>query len=205
MTFTKMTTTTAIALALATPVLAQEVPQTNEQTEAPIGMEAELGLEAYGTETPGDETAQSDPAITAAPPADTRLSEADAMNDQPPGEDIALNERESDALSADAGGDFMLAGHTVAQVVGMDVIAESGEPIGEIDTIYMANDTYMAIVGIGGFWGIGETDVAVPLENTVLYGNSGLSLPGYSEEDIRALPQVSSTDVVDLAGEHVIG
>ena len=87
---------------------------------------------------------------------------------------------------------------TVDDLVGAQVVASDGEEVGEIDNIALIGDRLVAIVGIGGFLGIGEHDVALPLERLAMDGESmvadGLTaerfqnFPAYDEAQAEFVP-----------------
>ncbi len=51
----------------------------------------------------------------------------------------------------------------VRDVVGLTVLAGGGENVGEVESLVKSGDDVMAVLGVGGFLGFGEHDVAVPL------------------------------------------
>jgi sporulation protein YlmC with PRC-barrel domain len=78
---------------------------------------------------------------------------------------------------------------TVNQLQDMDVYNLRGEELGEIDRIIInpANNMRYAILEHGGFLGLGEDQVALPLERFWLRGDR-LVLRGVTEEDLEAMP-----------------
>ena len=85
---------------------------------------------------------------------------------------------------------------TVADLVGLDVADMNGEEVGEIEHIIEMDGQYAAIVGIGGFLGFGEHDVAVPLSEMKLTDDS-LRLSNWTEEGLEAQPEVESYEALD--------
>ncbi|MGM0583838.1 MAG: PRC-barrel domain-containing protein [Pseudomonadota bacterium] len=57
-----------------------------------------------------------------------------------------------------------LAELTVEQVVGMEVRSDAGEKIADIEAIVQGADQSLAVIGVGGFLGMGEKKVGVPLD-----------------------------------------
>jgi hypothetical protein len=58
-----------------------------------------------------------------------------------------------------------LAGMTVGDLTGTSVVAVNGDRIGEVDAVIETPEGGKAIVGVGGFLGIGERDVALALSD----------------------------------------
>lgn len=84
-------------------------------------------------------------------------------------------------------GDF--ADTPVRDIVGQSVLARDGADVGEVETLFLSGDRVMAVVGVGGFLGIGEHDVALPLTDFVAT-DQGLMLAEVSQEDLEAMPEV---------------
>jgi hypothetical protein len=69
--------------------------------------------------------------------------------------------------TATTGGDRWYADMRGEQIVGQTLYGADGEEIGEIDNVVLRaeNNRPAAVVGIGGFLGIGSRDVAIPLDD----------------------------------------
>jgi hypothetical protein len=78
---------------------------------------------------------------------------------------------------------------TVDQVDDMKLHARNGEEIGEIDEVLVdATGRAVAVsVEVGGFLGIGEQEVVVPIEQLRL--QEGRFVSDYSKAQIEALPR----------------
>ena len=76
------------------------------------------------------------------------------------------------------------------QILGKTVYNESNQKVGRIDDLIVAPDSAVsfAIVGAGGFVGLGRHDVAVPVQQIKLQDNKFI-LPGATKEAIKALPK----------------
>ena len=79
---------------------------------------------------------------------------------------------------------------TKRQVLGKNVFNDNGETIGKIDDIIVAPDKAVsyAIIGAGGFLGVGRHDVAIPVGQLKENGGKFI-LPGGSKDAIKALPE----------------
>jgi sporulation protein YlmC with PRC-barrel domain len=76
------------------------------------------------------------------------------------------------------------------QILGQPVYNDKGEKVGKVDDLVIAPDKKVsyAIVGAGGFLGIGRHDVVIPV-NQFKRENGKLVLPGATKEAIKAMPQ----------------
>ncbi|PIG09505.1 PRC-barrel domain-containing protein [Comamonas sp. 26] len=75
-------------------------------------------------------------------------------------------------------------------VLGKSVYNEEGKTIGKIDDVIVAPDSSIsyAIVGAGGFLGLGKHDVAIPVKNFKVE-NKKITLPGATKDALKALPK----------------
>jgi sporulation protein YlmC with PRC-barrel domain len=75
------------------------------------------------------------------------------------------------------------------QLLGQSVYNERDEKIGRIEDLIITRDRVVpyAIVGAGGFLGIGAHDVAIPTAQFQMTGDR-LVLPGATKELVRAMP-----------------
>jgi len=80
------------------------------------------------------------------------------------------------------------------QVIGQTVYNDRNEAIGKVDDVIIAPDKFLsyAIIGAGGFLGVGKHDVAVPVGNFEL--NAGkLVLAGATKDALKAMPPFEYT------------
>ncbi|WP_010137322.1 PRC-barrel domain-containing protein [Oceanicola sp. S124] len=176
---TLMTTAAALAIA-ATPVLADVSSNTSADGQVMIdqsgaGAQAEadtstgIDLDNDG-QTIGEEIAEGVDAT------------GDYISDT--ANDVAENVEEGvDAMTPST--------FTAGTLVGYEVAAEDGEVIGEIDNVVLVNGTEMAVVGIGGFLGLGEHDVALPLTDlaTDASDETKLKASGYTKAQLEAMAE----------------
>jgi len=75
-------------------------------------------------------------------------------------------------------------------VLGKAVYNEKNEKIGTIDDLIITPDRSVsyAIIGAGGFLGIGKHDVAIPMSQLKLEKDKFI-LPGATKEALKALPK----------------
>ncbi|CTQ32448.1 PRC-barrel domain-containing protein [Jannaschia rubra] len=92
----------------------------------------------------------------------------------------------ADPAATDAPGAF--ADMPVADVIGQNVTTNAGDSVGEVESLVSAGGTIMAVLGVGGFLGLGEHKVAVPL--TELAPAEGmLLLQALDREALEAMPE----------------
>jgi sporulation protein YlmC with PRC-barrel domain len=79
---------------------------------------------------------------------------------------------------------------TKKQVLGKKVFNDSGETVGKIDDIIVSPDKAVsyAIVGAGGFLGVGRHDVAIPV-NQLKEDDGRFILAGATKDAIKAMPE----------------
>lgn len=87
-----------------------------------------------------------------------------------------------------------LADAEISEIEGKEVVSAEGQVIGEIGSLGMQNETPVAIVGVGGFLGLGDHDVALDLTQLGWNGEAFV-LEGYTETELREMPQVDPASV----------
>jgi sporulation protein YlmC with PRC-barrel domain len=83
---------------------------------------------------------------------------------------------------------------TKRDLLGKTVVNDKNDKIGKIDDLIISPSkdgntpaASFAIIGVGGFVGIGKRDVAIPTEQLKLQ-NKQLTLPGATKDALKALP-----------------
>ena len=76
------------------------------------------------------------------------------------------------------------------KLLGAAVYNDRGEKIGSIDDIIVspARSVSHAIIGVGGFLGIGKHEVAIPMDQIKIQGNRFV-LAGASKAVLKAMPE----------------
>jgi sporulation protein YlmC with PRC-barrel domain len=76
------------------------------------------------------------------------------------------------------------------QILGKDVYNDTGDKIGEVNDLIVAPNKSVsyAIVGVGGFLGVGEHDVAVPVSKFKQQGGK-IVLKGATKDALKAAPK----------------
>ena len=76
------------------------------------------------------------------------------------------------------------------QIIGSTVYNEKAEKIGKIDDLIIAPDQSVsyAIIGAGGFVGVGKHEVAIPVEQLDMQDGK-ITLAGATKEAVKAMPE----------------
>ena len=80
-------------------------------------------------------------------------------------------------------------GQRITQIVGASVFNDAGERIGGVDDLVMVegDKVSVAIIGVGGFLGLGAKLVAVPYQQLKRDGDK-LVLPGVNKDMLDGMP-----------------
>ena len=75
------------------------------------------------------------------------------------------------------------------QILGKPVFNDKDEKVGDVDDLIIAPDSSVsyAIIGVGGFLGLGERQVAIPV-NHFKGGEGRIVLPGATKDALQAMP-----------------
>ncbi|MDW4497470.1 PRC-barrel domain-containing protein [Sulfitobacter sp. D35] len=177
-----------VALLSTAPAYAFAQTATDEATEEPA---AEAQVEGDATaEVEGDaEMPAADSETAEAPEADTEMQETDSA--EAPVEEAPAADATAEAPEADVAQDGMatetaeapaeepakpVEGQIVMQsestilaedLIGSNVYSSAGEDVGEIDNLIISLEGAVegVVIGVGGFLGIGEKDVAIGMDS----------------------------------------
>lgn len=124
-------------------------------------------------------------------------------------EDAATNTAEAltpdaDAeANAEAGATASAEGVTAGTLIGTQVAAASGEEIGEIDDVVRENGETMVVIGVGGFLGLGEHRVALPISDLDWQGENVTAI-GYTQQQLESMEEFNSETAIRLEAEEPI-
>ena len=176
----------------ATPVA--PAPEVQNKVECPaVGTvpEAELSAECKAAGSASNAQAPAVSTDTATSGTTTEVPKQDTTAATPaPAPDTATTTVGNAEVPASA----VLA----SQFMGQAVYTAANENIGEINDLIMNKDldNIVAVVGVGGFLGIGEKDVAIPISdiNVIKDADNALRLTvSASKEQLEALPAFDRT------------
>ena len=78
----------------------------------------------------------------------------------------------------------------VSDLEGKEVRNAAGQEVGDIDEIVLdAQQQPMAVISVGGFLGIGDKDVLVPLDRMRLQGDQVVLMSDRSEDELKQMPE----------------
>jgi sporulation protein YlmC with PRC-barrel domain len=156
------------------------------------------------TAAPATDTAEAPATDTTAAPADTAEAPAADTTAAPAADTTTTTTTAADqtdttvtpeaATEPAAGSDqtevaAIYANVTAEDLIGKTVINSAGENIGEIEDLVIDDQkVVMAVVSVGGFLGIGEKHVAVPLEQLKLSEDNATLASGLTKEDLEKMP-----------------
>lgn len=104
---------------------------------------------------------------------------------------ISGGTRSSPATAAgSSGGANAMLGMKVREIIGRDVVNASGKDIGEIDDIVIndQDQAMYAVIGVGGFLGLGQKEIAIPFEQLRLGADNVILMSERSESDLKQMP-----------------
>ncbi|MFG6566836.1 MULTISPECIES: PRC-barrel domain-containing protein [unclassified Sulfitobacter] len=156
------------------------------------------------TDTSGTVTTETDTDLAADEDADfdnetTAEIEGEAETDLD--ENVASNteaDMETDVTRTDTGMSNAFSGMVVGDLVGLTVVEADGDSIGDVDYVIKTDDGYAAVVGVGGFLGLGEHTVAVPLEEISMAAENDLKLSSWTKAELEAQPEVDEDNIEGL-------
>jgi hypothetical protein len=96
------------------------------------------------------------------------------------------------------------AGMTVGDILSMEVQTPDQRRVGDIDYLITRGGGIEAVIGVGGFLSLGEHTVALPLEELQLVADGDRLLVEYSEDELKAMPQIDESGLEGLDDDLTI-
>lgn len=93
---------------------------------------------------------------------------------------------------------------TVGDIVGQNVYEPNGEKIGDIDYIIGADGGADAVIGIGGFLGLGEYTVALPLEEFTYDAEQQMVKLDTTKDALKEQPEFDESGAESLPDETAL-
>jgi hypothetical protein len=100
--------------------------------------------------------------------------------------------------------DMQLSALTVDEVLGMNVENPDGNDVGEIDYVIRQPAGPAAVIGIGGFLGLGEYTVALPLTDFSVDEDGDTLIVATDEEVLEQMPEIDEAGLESVDGEILI-
>jgi putative membrane protein len=82
---------------------------------------------------------------------------------------------------------------SVGEVLGATVVNDKGDEVGEIKDVVMKNNAYYAVLAVGGFLGIADKNIAIPLDELKLGEDEAYLMSAQTEEQLEAMPAYEAT------------
>lgn len=105
-------------------------------------------------------------------------------------------EYRSYAASPDMGGAVLPAGYSAEDFLDREIVNEQGEEVGEVVDLMVDGNNHITkvVADIGGFLGIGESRVAIDIEDITVEEGSGDLLVMMDQSSLEALPTYEEED-----------
>jgi sporulation protein YlmC with PRC-barrel domain len=157
-------------------------------TAAVIGLS--LGGAAYAA---GDMKKSPDTSPgTGTPPATTSQANPASPNTAAGGSDRATTPGNTSTLAAKPA----MTSVQAKNLLGADIKNASNETIGEVDSVYLGKDGQVSkvIVGVGGFLGMGERNVAVNWDSLTVADGGETVRTTLTKDQLKAMPEYKYSD-----------
>lgn len=90
---------------------------------------------------------------------------------------------------------------TVGDLTGTDVMDAAGDSIGSVRDVVQGMGEAEAVIGIGGFLGIGRYDVALPLSELSFNAADQVISVSMTREELEAMPEYDGADIEPLPND----
>jgi sporulation protein YlmC with PRC-barrel domain len=171
---------------------AQSEPARRGEAEAQASEQATASADAP-SEPPAPDASQTAEAEPAEPVAidPVRVGEAEVETEAQP------------EAAAAAGG---LGQRPVSDILGRDLVNAAGDELGEIGDVALGpDDKVYLVVNVGGFLGLGQKEIPVPVEQLEVGGEDQLIwTTSMSEDELEEMAEIDDT-YRPVEGEYVIG
>ena len=89
---------------------------------------------------------------------------------------------------------------------GKKVVNDTGDEVGSVGSIVRDKKTgrVEAVIGVGGFLGIGEHKVTIALQDLAMRGDRLLAPPGTTKEKIQSLPEYNEANYEKVSGDQKV-
>jgi hypothetical protein len=145
--------------------------------------------ESMTAEGETDPAAMEDESMTAETEADPAATGDEATVAETDPATVETTETETATVTTDSSGIYgAFAQIPVAEIVGMNVRDGAGESLGNVEQLVSFDGEPNAILGIGGFLGLGQHEVAIPL-NRFEMSEDALILPDATREELEAMQE----------------
>ena len=91
----------------------------------------------------------------------------------------------------------------VQALIGASVASSSGERVGRIDGFVDINGETMVVIGVGGFFGIGERSILLPATELMMRDQS-IAAMGYTSSQLESMRRYQSSHGTSLSGDGIV-
>ncbi|UWQ83451.1 PRC-barrel domain-containing protein [Leisingera caerulea] len=152
------------------------------------------------------ETNDSDPAGASAGVDRSRTRDGEEGTEPVAGTNISETAESTNSPSLpNTEGAMDIRAMTVGDLVGKNVLSASNADVGEIDYVIVHDNKLSGVVGVGGFLGMGEHSVAIPLTDFEVTKNGQLRLTAQSEAQLKAMPEIDENAIEPVKSEVILG
>ncbi|NDW02917.1 PRC-barrel domain-containing protein [Jiella pacifica] len=133
----------------------------------------------------------------------TTASQDDAVNTASTSQQAGTQRNEADlfiAVAVDAAREIQM---TVDEITEYDIVGTNGNMLGDIQNVANIDGKLFAVIGSGGFLGMGEKEVAIPL-SSLIAENGNFVAQGISENQIEGLQEFDTDQYPLLDSDRTI-
>ena len=91
--------------------------------------------------------------------------------------------------------------YRASDMIGQEIVNAQGETLGTVDRLVTTGTREYVVLAEGGFLGLGEREVALPLDSMSV-SEGRLLMRGMSDEDIEAMPEFDSAGAQELTARR---
>lgn len=96
-----------------------------------------------------------------------------------------------------------LTPYLASDIIGQQITNAQGQELGTVERVVLIGDRHFVILAEGGFLGISEREVALPVDSMSVAGG-GLLMGGMTDADIAAMPEFDSAGAQPLDGAQQV-
>ncbi|RBI66829.1 hypothetical protein DQ400_11480 [Vreelandella sulfidaeris] len=146
--------------------------------------EPDVTVEEAEPDVTVEQTGEPDVTVEEAEDAEVDINQDEDAQDQ---ERQQRDQAEQDNQTDQNNQENSLMSHQVSDLEGMTVMNQEDEEIGDVQHIAKHDESgdLFAIVSVGGIWGFGATDIALPLNNMQFDNDQLVVNTSYGEDEIE--------------------
>lgn len=165
----------AMSAGLAGGALAQD----NAEDDNGLNGDAAVGEEQTTMDPQNDDALMDEP-------------DMDQPDEMDTGDDLGTAQGDDlDPMGADGQLDDALRDMQVSEIEGMTVVNQEDEELGDVQSVVRDNDTgeLHVVITVGGLWGMGGSDITLPLAEMELQDDQLVTRQAYGEDELEESAQ----------------